>query len=242
MNDYAARSRLLLGSAGVDKLARSHVILLGLGGVGGYTAEALTRAGIGRLTLIDRDTVSETNLNRQVAATRECIGMPKTEALAMRLRAIRPDIELDLRQTFWLPCDPLPGLETADYVIDAIDTVVSKVELAFLLEEKGIPHAAAMGCGNRLSPLGFTVTDIYSTSGCPLCKVMRRELKKRGVKKLTVVYSPDPASPREEPATEEALEPGKKQITASLPYVVGVAGLLLAYQAVQDLTEGLRPE
>jgi len=239
--DMFSRSRLLLGQAGMDKLAKSHVVLLGLGGVGGYTAEALARSGIGKLTLVDHDTVAETNLNRQVVATRDTLDMKKVEAMAQRIRSIRPDMELELLDQFFLPDQPLPALETADYVVDAIDTVAAKVELASRCEAAGVPLIAAMGCGNKLSPLGFTVTDIYKTEGCPLCKAMRRELKKKNVRHLKVVYSPDPPSPREEPEDIMTDARGKRSVAGSLAYVVGIAGLMLAWQVVTDLTEGLRP-
>ena len=239
--DMFSRSRLLLGQAGMDKLQNSHVVLLGLGGVGGYTAEALARSGIGKLTLVDHDTVATTNLNRQVVATQQTLDMKKVEAMAQRIRSIRPDMELELLDQFFLPDEPLPQLESADYVVDAIDTVSAKVELARRCDEAGIPLIAAMGCGNNLSPLGFTVTDIYKTEGCPLCKVMRRELKKRGIRRLKVVYSPELPAQREEPENIMDDARGKRSVAGSLAYVVGVAGLMLAWQVITDLTEGLRP-
>ncbi len=241
MMDQFSRSRLLLGQAGIDKLLSSHVVILGLGGVGGYAAEALARAGVGRMTLVDHDRVSLTNLNRQIIATQTTLGQRKVDAMAARLASIRPDLELTLLDQFFLPDQPLPALESADYVVDAIDTVAAKVELACRCQAAGVPLIAAMGCGNKLSPLGFTVTDLFDTQGCPLCRAMRRELRKRNLTSLKVVYSPEPPAPREEP--EDLLEDagGKRSVAGSLPYVVGAAGFILAWQVVTDLTQGLRP-
>ena len=170
MMDQFSRSRLLLGQAGVDKLLSSHVMILGLGGVGGYAAEALARSGVGRMTLVDHDQVTLTNLNRQIIATHDTLGQKKVDAMAERLRSIRPDLKLTLADQFFLPGQPLPALYEADYVVDAIDTVAAKVELACRCQAAGIPLISAMGCGNKLSPMGFMVADLFDTQGCPLCR------------------------------------------------------------------------
>ena len=241
MMDSLSRSRLLLGQEGIDKLASSHVVIVGLGGVGGYAAEALARTGIGRMTLVDHDRVSLTNLNRQIIATQQTLGWKKVDAMAARLRSIRPDIKLTLLDQFFLPGEPLPSLEEADYVVDAIDTVAGKVELACRCQAAGTPLISAMGCGNKLSPLGFTVADLFSTQGCPLCRAMRRELRKRGLSRLKVIYSPEPPAPRQAPPDIMDDSGGKRSVAGSLPYVVGTAGFILAWQVVTDLTDGLRP-
>lgn len=241
MMDQFSRSRLLLGQAGVDKLLSSHVMILGLGGVGGYAAEALARSGIGRMTLVDHDQVTLTNLNRQIIATHDTLGQKKVDAMAERLRSIRPDLKLTLADQFFLPDQPLPALYEADYVVDAIDTVAAKVELACRCQAAGIPLISAMGCGNKLSPMGFMVADLFDTQGCPLCRAMRRELRKRNLTNLKVVYSPEPPARREEPIDGIDDAGGKRSVAGSLPYVVGAAGLILAWQVVTDLTYGLRP-
>ena len=203
--------------------------------------EALVRSGVGAFVLIDDDKVCLTNLNRQIIATQQTLGWKKVDAMAARLRNIRPDIQLTLLDQFFLPGEPLPALSGADYVVDAIDTVAAKVELACRCQASGTPLISAMGCGNKLSPLGFMVADIFSTQGCPLCRAMRRELRKRGLGSLKVVYSPEPPPPRQEPADIMDDAGGKRSVAGSLPYVVGTAGLILAWQVVTDLTEGLRP-
>ena len=188
---------MLLGKEGMDRLASSRVAVFGAGGVGGYVIEALVRSGIGELDIIDRDTVSESNINRQIIATTKTVGMPKTEAAAERARSINPGIRLNLHNMFFLP-------ETAgsfdfsqyDYVVDAVDTVGAKIEIIMRSIECGVPVISSMGAGNKLHPEMFELADIYDTSVCPLARVMRRELKKRGVRALPVVYS------REEPVIQ----------------------------------------
>ena len=193
------------------------------------------------MTIVDADVVTPSNINRQIIATQQTLGWKKVDAMAARLRSIRPDIKLTLLDQFFLPGEPLPSLEEADYVVDAIDTVAGKVELACRCQAAGTPLISAMGCGNKLSPLGFTVADLFSTQGCPLCRAMRRELRKRGLSRLKVIYSPEPPAPRQAPPDIMDDAGGKRSVAGSLPYVVGTAGFILAWQVVTDLTDGLRP-
>lgn len=230
------RTRLLLGREAMDKLARSRVAVFGLGGVGGHAAEGLCRSGVGALDLFDNDEVSLTNLNRQLIATRDTIGMPKTEAMRQRLLSINPEVRLEARQLFYLPenADQV-DLSCYDYVIDAIDTVSAKLELAVRCDRLGVPLISAMGAGNKLDPTKLVVTDINQTSVCRLARVMRQELRKRGVKKLRVCYSTEPAlTPLAEEATEEAA-PGKRQTPGSTSFVPSVMGLIIAGQVVREL-------
>lgn len=243
------RTEMLLGRKSVKKLADCHVAVFGVGGVGGHCAEALARSGVGKLTLIDGDTVAESNLNRQIIATTKTIGMPKTEAAAQRIGEIIPSCEVVCRQEFVLP----ELLETwdftqFDYVVDAIDTVSAKLCIAKICDKLGIPSIAAMGAGNKLDPTKFVVTDIYKTSVCPLAAVMRRELKKAGVKKLKVVYSTEQAiRPEFQPCGMETEEentmeiqagkkaPFRKNTPASCAFVPAAAGLIIAGEVIRDL-------
>ena len=230
------RTRLLLGAEAMQKLAKSRVAVFGLGGVGGHAAEGLCRSGVGALDLFDNDEVSLTNLNRQLIATRDTIGMPKTEAMRQRLLSINPEVQLEARQLFYLPenADQV-DLSRYDYVIDAIDTVSAKLELAVRCDRLGIPLISAMGAGNKLDPTKLVVTDINQTSVCRLARVMRQELRKRGVKKLKVCYSTEPAlTPLMEESTEEAA-PGKRQTPGSTSFVPSVMGLIIAGQVVREL-------
>ncbi len=208
MNIFS-RTELILGSGAMERLSAARVAVFGIGGVGGYTAEALARSGIGALDLIDNDTVSESNINRQIIALHSTVGRYKTEAAAERLQDINPNLKLTLHNIFFTP-------ETAaefdftkyDYVVDAIDTVTGKIELVMRAQSAGVPVISAMGAGNKLDPTAFEVSDIYSTSVCPLARVMRYELKKRGVKALKVVYSREkPLTPAR--AAEEADNRGR---------------------------------
>ena len=230
------RTRLLLGAEAMQKLAKSRVAVFGLGGVGGHAAEGLCRSGVGALDLFDNDEVSLTNLNRQLIATRDTIGMPKTEAMRQRLLSINPEVQLEARQLFYLPenADQV-DLSRYDYVIDAIDTVSAKLELAVRCDWLGIPLISAMGAGNKLDPTKLVVTDINQTSVCRLARVMRQELRKRGVKKLKVCYSTEPAlTPLMEESTEETA-PGKRQTPGSTSFVPSVMGLIIAGQVVREL-------
>ncbi len=226
------RSEMILGSNSTDVLKGKNVILFGLGGVGSYTAEALARSGIGRLTIVDNDTVSVTNLNRQLCALHSTVGLPKADVVKARILDINPDCSVTAVQKFYLPENSSEfSLESYDYIADAIDTVSAKIDLAVKSQELGIPLISCMGTGNKLDPARFTVSDIFKTSGCPLCRVMRNELKKRGVKKLNVVWSPEePVKPLQ---TDE--NSGKRQTPASLPFVPPVAGMIMAGKIITDL-------
>ena len=241
MPDQYSRTRLLLGSEGVDRLRSAHVALFGLGGVGGYAAEALARAGIGRIDLIDNDTVSLTNLNRQMLALHSTLGQYKVDAAAARIRDIDPTIEVRTFKTFYLP-------ETAnqfdftqyDYVLDAIDTVTGKLALMQQARDAGIPIISCMGTGNKLDPTGFKVADISKTSGCALSRVIRKECAKRGIKGVKVVYSEELPMEVENDAEEmaQSREAGssRRSLPGSTPFVPGVAGLIMAGQVIRDLS------
>lgn len=228
------RSEMILGEESTDILSRKKVILFGLGGVGSYVAEALARAGIGSITIVDSDTVSVTNLNRQLCALKSTIGKPKVEVINERILDINPLCEVNAVQKFFLPENSADfNLEQYDYIADAIDTVSAKIDLAVKSQELGIPLISCMGTGNKLDPTQFTVSDIFKTSGCPLCRVMRTELRKRGIKKLEVVWSPEePVKPAK---TDE--ESGKRQTPGSLPFVPGTAGLIMAGRIILNLTK-----
>lgn len=231
MEQPFSRTELLIGKQGLERLKKARVAVFGVGGVGGYAVEALARSGVGTLHLIDNDTVAVTNLNRQIIATTKTIGRSKVEAAKERILEINPEAEVYTCQTFYLP-------ETADqfdftqydYVIDAIDTVTGKINLVLQSECAGVPVISAMGAGNKMDAAAFEVTDIYKTTVCPLARVMRRELKKRGVRKLKVVYSREQALT---PAASE--ETGKRVIPGSNAFVPAVAGLILAGEVVKDL-------
>ena len=224
MPDAFSRERMLLGEAAVQRLRESHVIVFGLGGVGSFAVEALARAGVGELTLVDHDTISITNLNRQL----------KAEVMAQRVRDINPDCRVHMIQEFYLPehAQQFWGVRYS-YIVDAIDTVSAKIDLACRAQEMGIPIIASMGTGNKLDPSRFEVADLYETQVCPLCRVMRRELKKRSVKALRVVYS------REEPLKPAPCgeEMEKRAAPGSISFVPPAAGLLLAGEVIRALCE-----
>jgi tRNA A37 threonylcarbamoyladenosine dehydratase len=225
--EESARTRLLLGDGALMRLARARVALFGVGGVGGHCAEALARAGIGALDLYDNDVVSPSNLNRQLAALHSTLGQPKAQVMARRILDINPDCQVRAIELFYLPenADSV-DLSAYDYVVDAIDTVSAKLELAQRCHALGVPLISCMGSGNKLDPSGFRVTDLYKTQGCPLARVMRKELRRRGVPALKVVFSP------EEPRPTGVRTPG------SVSFVPGAAGLVLAGAVVRALAEG----
>lgn len=226
------RSEMILGENSTKNLAEKSVILFGLGGVGSYTAEALARAGIGKLTIVDNDTVSVTNLNRQLCALHSTVGKAKVEVVKERILDINPLCEVTALEKFYLPENSAEfSLEKYDYIADAIDTVSAKIDLALKSQEYGIPMISCMGTGNKLDPSLFNVSDIFKTSGCPLCRVMRTELKKRGIKKLNVVWSPE--EPKKPAQTNE--NSGKRQTPGSLPFVPPVAGMIMAGKIILDL-------
>lgn len=238
--DEFSRSRLLLGAKGVEKLLQSRVAVFGLGGVGGHAAEALARAGVGEFLLVDADTVGITNINRQTVADHTTVGRLKTTVMRERILAIHPAARVQEWPVFVLPDTPLDRLRGFDYLVDAVDTVAAKLLLARTAQNLGIPIISSMGAGNKLDPTRFEVADIYETSVCPLCRAMRRELKKCGVRKLKVVYSREAPAVREEDG-ETQLDSAKRQTPGSVPFVPSVAGMILAGQVVLDLTAGLRP-
>ncbi|MBR3508398.1 MAG: tRNA threonylcarbamoyladenosine dehydratase [Lachnospiraceae bacterium] len=255
MKEQFARTQLLLGTEGLEKLAKARVAVFGIGGVGGYVVEALARSGVGSFDLIDNDTVCLSNLNRQIIATRNTIGQYKVDVMKERILSINPEAVVNARRCFYLP-------ETADqfdfseysYVVDAVDTVTAKIDIIMRAQKAGVPVMSSMGAGNKLDPTKFQVADIYKTSVCPLAKVMRRELKKRGVKKLKVVYSTEEALT---PITEDvdlmtealshesgggddrtsALPKGssRRSTPGSIAFVPSVAGLIIAGEVIKDL-------
>lgn len=226
MQPWQTRSAALLGEAGMERLSRATVLMLGLGGVGGHCAEALARGGVGRLLLVDPDTVSPTNLNRQLAALSTTLDRPKADVLAERLRAIDPALCVEARAARYTPEVGEAMLSPApDFVVDAIDTVSAKVDLAVRCRRLGIPLIACMGAGNKLDPTAFRVADLAQTAVCPLARVMRRELKARGIVHLPVVFSAEP--PLRAPVGETP-PPGKHAVPGSLSAVPGAAGLALA--------------
>ena len=232
MKEEFKRQELLYGKEAMEKLKNSHVALFGVGGVGSYSAEALARSGIGQITLVDCDTVSLSNINRQLCALQSTVGQFKVDVVADRLLDINPDIKIITRRDFVLP-DNIDTFDFAsfDYVIDAIDTVSAKIAIAEACNTLGVPLISSMGTGNKQDPTRLTVTDITKTSTCPLARVMRRELKKRGVSHLTVVYSEEEAmTPLERITTE-----GGKVVPGSLAFVPSVAGLIAASEAVKHI-------
>lgn len=233
MSEWLKRTELLLSEEALQKLEHAHVAILGIGGVGGYVTEALARCGVGTFTLIDHDRISVSNLNRQIIATTDTVGKYKTDVMKDRILSINPKAVVHTSHCFFLPdteADFLP-FSRYSYVVDAIDTVSAKIELALRAEKEGFPLISSMGTGNKLDPGGFQVADIYQTSVCPLAKVMRRELKKRGVKRLKVVYS------REEPLQpmQQLTEGSRRAIPGSIAFVPSAAGLVLAGEVVRDL-------
>ena len=237
LNEFS-RTRMLLGDDAMARLAAARVAVFGVGGVGGYVVEALARSGVGALELIDDDTVSLTNINRQIIALHSTVGMPKVDAARARVLDICPQTQVIAHRAFFTP-------ETAaqfdftqySYVVDAIDTVSGKIELAVRAHAAGVPILSCMGAGNKLDPTAFEVTDISKTSVDPLARVMRRELRRRGIEHLTVVYSKEPArTPL--PAPDVEAEKGKRRsVPASNAFVPAVAGLIAASKVIRDLAE-----
>ncbi len=235
MNESFLRTRMILGEDAMARLKRAHVAVFGLGGVGSYAVECLARSGVGELTLIDSDCYAPSNLNRQLGALHSTLGRPKAEVLAERCRDIDPDITVH----------PIVGLYTAaererfwgdyDYVADCIDLVACKLDLIETALQRGIPILSALGTGNKLDPSQLTVTDISKTSGCPLARVLRKELRTRGIQHLPVVFSPEQAAQTEQ---LEAPPPGRRSVPASVAWVPSCAGLMLGGAIVQALAAG----
>ncbi|MBE5877466.1 MAG: tRNA threonylcarbamoyladenosine dehydratase [Lachnospiraceae bacterium] len=239
MQEQFSRTEILLGREGMERLQGARVAVFGIGGVGGHTVEALARSGVGTLDLIDNDTVALTNLNRQIIATHKTIGQYKVDVARERVLEINPQMTVNTYRCFYLP-------ETAeqfdftqyDYVVDAIDTVAGKLQLVEQAVAAGVPIISSMGAGNKLDPTAFRVADINKTNVCPLAKVMRRELKKRGIQKLKVVYSEEqPIAPKSDLGEKEREESGikKRQIPGSNAFVPSVVGLIIAGEVIKDI-------
>lgn len=260
METQFARTELLLGKENMEKLAHARVCIFGIGGVGGYVAEALARSGVGHLELVDNDVVALSNLNRQIIATHATLGRDKVDVMKERIRSINPDAEVVTHKCFYLPETQVQfDFTKYDYVVDAIDTVAGKISLVVQAEASGTPIISSMGAGNKLDPAAFRVADIYETSVCPLAKVMRKELKKRGVKKLKVVYSKELQVVLQHEEAEADLDllqchgngdngarlsvseaerlPGfsRRSIPGSVAFVPSVVGLIMAGEVVKDL-------
>ena len=249
MLNQFSRTELLLGKEAMNKLENSRVAVFGIGGVGGYVCEALVRSGVGTFDLIDDDKVCLTNLNRQIIATRKTVGQYKTEVMRDRILDINPKADVRIHNCFYLPENASDfDFSEYDYVVDAVDTVTAKIELIMRAKEAGTPVISSMGAGNKLDASAFRVADIYKTKVCPLAKVMRRELKKRGVKKLKVVYSEEqPIRPIEDMAiscrSHCICPPGaahkcteRRDIPGSVAFVPSVVGLIIAGEVIKDLT------
>ena len=233
------RTKLLIGDEALNRLAKAKVAVFGIGGVGGYVCEALARSGIGSLELIDDDKVAPSNINRQIIATVSSVGKYKTEVMRDRIKDINPDIDVTVHNKFFLPqtADEFP-FEEYDYVVDAVDTVTAKLELVMRAKQANVPVISSMGAGNKLDATAFEVADIYETSVCPLAKVMRRELKRRGVDSLKVVYSKEKPIVPQSDEESESLDGGshKKRVTpGSVAFVPSVVGLIIAGEVVKDL-------
>ena len=238
MENRFDRTEMLIGKDGLSCLSKSKVLIFGIGGVGGYVTEALARSGVGSMVLVDNDTVSVTNINRQIIATDSTVGMYKTEVMKTRILDINPEAQVEVRNCFYLPENAEEfDFSQYDYIVDAIDTVTGKLALVQAAKQAGTPIICCMGTGNKLDASAFRVEDISKTSMCPLARIMRKELGKRGIKHLKVVYS------QEEALTptgweEEAAAIGKRQIPGSVSFVPGAAGLILAGEVIQDLARG----
>ncbi len=251
MLNQFSRTQLLLGEDAMKRLSEAKVAVFGIGGVGGYVVEALVRSGVRSFVLIDDDKVCLTNINRQIIATRKTVGKYKVEVMKERILDINPEAEVEMHKCFFLPENAGDfSFQDYDYVVDAVDTVTAKLQLVMQAKEAGVPVISCMGAGNKLDPTKFEVADIYRTSVCPLAKVMRRELKKRGVKKLKVVYSKEiPTRPIEDMSiscrTNCICPPGaahkcteRRDIPGSLAFVPSVAGLIIAGEVIKDLAGG----
>lgn len=263
MANQFSRTELLLGKESMERLSQARVAVFGVGGVGGYVVEALVRSGVGAVDLIDNDKVCLSNINRQIIATRSTVGMDKVDAMCDRIMDINPECRVEVHKCFYLPeTQDEFDFTKYDYVVDAVDTVTAKIALVMQAEEAGVPIISSMGAGNKLNPALFEVADIYQTSVCPLAKVMRRELRKRGVKKLKVVYSKEEALKplmSDEPEEDEAVPPEnatehigvaeetelqefkaerRRATPGSVAFVPSVAGLIIASEVVKDIARG----
>ena len=237
MQDQFSRTRLLLGEAALEKLAKCRVAVFGVGGVGGYVCEALVRSGVGAFDLVDDDQVALTNLNRQIIATHSTLGRDKVEVMAERMRDINPAVDVRLRKCFFLPenADEFP-FDEYDYVVDAVDTVAAKLALIEKARAHGVPVISAMGAGNKLDPGRFRVSDISKTNTCPLARVMRRELHKRGIDHVKVVWSDEPPVQPMGEAEDAPAGHVRRSTPGSTAFAPAVAGLMIAGEVVKDLT------
>ena len=239
MQNRFIRTQMLLGGDNMKKLENSKVAVFGIGGVGGYVCEALVRSGVGGFLLVDSDTVSISNINRQIIATDDTVGRPKTEVMKERMLSINPDVSVRIRDCFFLPenADTFDFGEF-DYIVDAVDTVTAKLAIITKAKNEGVPVISSMGAGNKLDPGAFRIADIYDTKICPLARVMRQECKKRGIDSLTVVYSeeeprrPDPSLAQ---AERSAAAP-RRDLPGSTAFAPSAAGLLIASKVIKDLT------
>ena len=232
MEERFSRTSLIFGADGMERLAAARVAVFGIGGVGGYTVEALVRSGVGAVDIIDNDEVCESNINRQIIALNDTLGMAKVDAAEKRIHSINPNCIVTKHKTFFTPeCSGNFDFSLYDYVVDAIDTVTGKLEIIMCAQNCGTPVISSMGAGNKTDPTAFEVTDIYKTSVCPLARVMRYELKKRGVKNLKVVYSKEPPVECLSGTTEHG-----KRIPGSNAFVPSVAGLIIAGEIIKDIT------
>lgn len=247
MLNQFSRTELLIGKEGIEKLQNAKVAVFGIGGVGSYVVEGLVRAGIENFILVDNDEVSLTNLNRQIIATFETIGKPKVEVSKNRILEINPNANVEIYQEFFMPESKNIIDNTVSYIVDSVDTVTAKIELVLRARNLNIPIISSMGTGNKLDPTKFEVTDIYKTQNCPLAKVMRKELRARGIKKLKVVYS------KEEPIKSSSIlenisgmecnnnikdmKKGKTLVPGSVSFVPSVAGLIIASEVVKDIIQ-----
>jgi len=230
MSEQFSRTELIFGKKALERLKKSHIAVFGIGGVGGYAVEALARAGIGAIDLVDNDTVALSNLNRQIIALHSTIGNSKVDVMAERIKDINPNCIVTTYQTFFLPEKSFEfNFAQYDYIIDAIDTVSGKIALIVEANKVSVPIISAMGAGNKTDPTAFEVADIYKTSVCPLAHVMRKELKKRDIQKLKVVYS------KEKPITLRSATTARKQTPGSTPFVPPVVGMIIAGEVIKDL-------
>lgn len=226
MSNQFSRTELLIGKEGIEKLQKAKIAIFGIGGVGSFVVEALARAGIGKFILVDKDTVDVTNLNRQIIATRKTIGRSKVEVAKERILEINPDAEVEIHQEFFMPDSQGILDDTIHYIVDAVDTVTAKIELVMRANQYNIPIISCMGTGNKLDATKFEVADLYQTQVCPLAKVMRKELRARGIKELKVVYS------KEEPIKSKEPE---EHVPGSVSFVPSVAGLIIAGELIKDI-------
>ncbi len=240
MLNQFSRTELLLGKDAMEQLENKRVAIFGIGGVGGYVCEALVRTGIGHFDLIDNDNVSITNINRQIIATHSTVDRNKVDVMRERMLDINPDVDITVHKCFFLPENAEQfDFKSYDYVVDAVDTVTAKIEIIMRCKAEDVPVISCMGAGNKLDPSRFKVADIYKTTMCPLAKVMRREMKKRGVKNLKVVFSDEkPTRPIGEATDGKNEGAPRKDIPGSIAFTPAVAGLVLASEVIKDLSNG----